>query len=102
VTVEQAIPYSIGILVPVMGVLDFLIRRWFHRHRDNDIRELSEQIVSLELDNAKLRTDVEGATTQIVSLTTERDEARAKTEKLSTENSGYTPTRLHQLEIQKP
>jgi cellulose biosynthesis protein BcsQ len=61
VTLEEAVPIF-GVLVPVLGGVDFLIRKWLQKHRDELVISLNRQVADLHAD--------------VNRLTGERDTAR--------------------------
>ncbi|VTT97942.1 Chromosome partitioning protein ParA OS=Gluconobacter morbifer G707 GN=GMO_19480 PE=4 SV=1: CbiA [Gemmataceae bacterium] len=74
---EQAVSIFIGVTTFLVGGLDWLIRKWLQKHRDEVIREQGERIAALQIEAAHLNHKVAKQETVIAGLTADRDEGAA-------------------------
>jgi Mrp family chromosome partitioning ATPase len=76
-SVEQALTLGIAVVTFLVGGIDFLVRWWLHKPRDEAIKELNEKLTASRIDAAHLRTALEKAEAREGVATVERDQAQA-------------------------
>jgi cellulose biosynthesis protein BcsQ len=73
---EQAVSLFIAVTTFLLGGLDWLIRKWLQKHRDEVVKDLGEKVTALQLESANLHHRVNNQEATIAARTVERDEAR--------------------------
>lgn len=85
-TIEQAIPFAIGVTTFLVTGADFLVRKWLQKHRDEAIQELTDKRSAAEARAHHLGTDLAAARQTIDDVTEKRDSAMGEVATLLAEN----------------
>jgi cellulose biosynthesis protein BcsQ len=89
-TIEQTIPFVIGVTTFLVTGADFLVRKWLQKHRDETIKDLTDKRSAAEGLAHQLRADLAAAEQAVTKVTDERDESRAEVSALREENRSQT------------
>lgn len=95
---EQAVSLIIGVTTFLVGGIDWLIRKWLQKHRDEVIRELGEKNTALQIESATLHHRVSNQDLVIVARTAELEEAKQELTEERTRNMAQSATIEKQAE----